>query len=174
MRGKSFASLAASLAFALTAAVSHAAGHMRSFGRPAGRAVTGVGTMGALGSIPFPTNDPNHYHKIRLIGRLAKDESGLTIDQQVVRMRVDGRSIPMSVNGDVISQSLQFDQGDELGQVLYRLILSKQLEVVGDPKLRNRIAEEAAARPPKQVMVDGFVCDRVTPYLVLVSVSDAP
>lgn len=132
------------------------------------------GTMSTLPFLPFPTNDPNHYHEIKLIGRLAKDQSGLTIDQQIVRMRVDGRSIPMSINGDEISSTLQFDQGDELGQVLYRLILSKELNVVGDPKLRNQIAKDAAASPPRQVLVDGFVYDRTTPYLVLVSVEDAP
>jgi len=129
---------------------------------------------GTLTFFPFPTNDPNHYHEIKLIGRLAKDESGLAIDQQIVRMRVDGHSIPMSINGDVISNTLQFDQGDELGQTLYRLILSKPLEVVGDAKLRSQIADDAAANPPKQILVDGFVYDRMTPYLVLVSVHDAP
>jgi hypothetical protein len=46
--------------------------------------------------------------------------------------------------------------------------------VVGEPKLRAQIAQDAAATPPKQVLVDGFVHDRVTPYLVLVSVDDAP
>ena len=131
-------------------------------------------TTGSIPFFPFPTNDPHHYHEIKLIGRLAKDESGLTIDQQIVRMRVNGRSIPMSINGDAISSTLQFDQGDELGQTLYRLILSKQLEVVGDAKLRSQIAEDAAAIPPKQVLVDGYVYDRMTPYLVLVSVHDAP
>jgi hypothetical protein len=91
-----------------------------------------------------------------------------------VRMRVDGRDIPMSINGDAMSDNLQFDQGDELGQILYRLILSKRLEVVGDQKLRTQIANEAAANPSKPVVVDGFVYDRMTPYLVLVSVGDAP
>jgi hypothetical protein len=89
-------------------------------------------------------------------------------------MRVDGRDIPMSINGDAISESLQFDQGDELGQDLYRLILSKRLEVVGDEKLRAQIATAAAANPSKPVVVDGFVYDRMTPYLVLVSINDAP
>jgi hypothetical protein len=121
-----------------------------------------------------PTNDPNHYHEIKIIGRLAKDESGMSINRQIVRMRVDGRDIPMWINGDATSDSLQFDQGDELGQILYRLILSKRLEVVGDQKLRTQIANAAAADPSKPVVVDGFVYDRMTPYLVLVSVGDAP
>ena len=125
-------------------------------------------------TIPFPTQDPNHYHEIKLIGRFTQDESGLTVDRQLVRMRVDGRSIPMSIDGDQMSNSLQFDQGDELGQNLYRLILSKQLEVVGNQQLRARIADAAAANRSKQIVVDGFVYDRTTPYLVLVSVGDAP
>ena len=66
----------------------------------------------------FPTNDPDHYHEIKIVGRLAKDESGFSIDRQIVRMRVDGRDIPMSINGDAMSDNLQFDQGDELGQDL--------------------------------------------------------
>jgi hypothetical protein len=80
----------------------------------------------------------------------------------------------MSIDGDQMSNSLQFDQGDELGQNLYRLILSKQLEVVGNQQLRARIADAAAANRSKQIVVDGFVYDRTTPYLVLVSVGDAP
>jgi hypothetical protein len=193
MRDKRFAFFAVSLAFVLTATMAGAAGpggvggigglgSMRPVGPvnrvsslPRRSGVSMGGTMsGSMPSFPFPTNDPNRYHEIKLIGRLGKDESGLTIDQQIVRMRVDGRSIPMSVNGDAISNSLQFDQGDELGQTLYRLILSKQLEVVGDPKLRNQIADDAAVTPPKKVLVDGFVYDRTKPYLVLVSVHDAP
>jgi hypothetical protein len=80
----------------------------------------------------------------------------------------------MSIDGDAMSDSLQLDQGDELGQDLYRLILSRQLQVVGDQKLRAQIANAAAANPSKQMIVDGFVYDRVTPYLVLVSVGAAP
>ena len=125
-------------------------------------------------SLSFPTNDPYHYHEIKIVGRLAKDESGFTIDRQIVRMHVDGREIPMSIDGDAMSDSLQLDQGDELGQTLYHLILSKRLEVVGDQKLRTQLASAAAANPSKPVVVDGFVYDRVTPYLVLVSVGDAP
>jgi hypothetical protein len=132
------------------------------------------GAMNGLQSLPFPTNDPNHYHEIKLIGRVAKDENGLTIDQQVVRMRVDGREIPMSINADATSNSLQLDQGDELGQILYRLILSRQLQVVGSQKLRTEIANAASANPSKPILVDGFVYDRMTPYLVLMSVGDAP
>ena len=188
MIGKAVAGFAAVLTLATAATMARAAGPM---------GMGGAGAMGMSGSmnrlaIPmrpnskdfgsasnvglrnfsFPTNDPNHYHEIKLVGRLARDDSGLTIDRQIVRMRVDGREIPMSIDGDAMSDSLQFDQGDELGQILYRLILSKQLEVVGDPKLRTQIAN--AANSSKPVVVDGFVYDRVTPYLVLVSVGDAP
>jgi hypothetical protein len=132
------------------------------------------GTMN--GPVPFPTNEPEHYHEIKRVGRVVADGSGLTIDQQIVRMRVDGRTIPMSINGDATSNSLQFDQGDEQGQNLYRLIVSRQLEVVGDQKLRTQIMTAAAANPAhaKPIQVDGYVYDRMTPYLVLVSVGDAP
>ncbi|HKN14192.1 MAG TPA: hypothetical protein VJX68_13455 [Candidatus Binatus sp.] len=197
MIGKTIAGLAAALTFAMTATVAtagpagvgggagsigamgafHVSGiaiNMRAIGGGNGRS-SGTGpAMNGLQFFPFPTNDPNHYHEIRLVGRLTKDESGLTIDQQIVRMRVDGREIPMSINGDTMSNSLQLDQGDELGQSLYRLILSKRLEVVGDQKLRTQLANAAAANPSKPVAVDGFVYDRMTPYLVLVSVGDAP
>ncbi len=203
MIGKAMSGLAAALAFAVTATVAVAGpGGGGSFGgmggssmgsmgamnpgafsinlaaipRIGGRrgSISGNGGMGTLQNFPFPTNDPNHYHEIKLIGRLAPDESGLTVDQQIVRMRVDGREIPMSINGDATSNNLQLDQGDELGQVLYRLILSKQLQVVGSQKLRTEIANAAAANPSKPIQVDGFVYDRMTPYLVLVSVGDAP
>jgi hypothetical protein len=202
MIGKSLAGFAAAMSFAMTATIAAAAGPGGGFGgggggmssmgaiglngfaisplsisrvmggRPSKPSVPSMG--GTMSAIPFPTQDPNHYHEIKLIGLLAPDESGLTVDRQIVRMRVDGRSIPMSIDGDQMSNSLQFDQGDELGQNLYRLILSKQLEVVGTPKLRAQIADAAAANRSKQIVVDGFVYDRTTPYLVLVSVGDAP
>ena len=201
MIGKAIAGFAAALTFTMTATLAIAMGPMgvgaggagsaasrgasgmnrimispRAFSRDFGGSFHGVGSAmnGSRQPLVFPTNDPDHYHEIKIIGRLAKDESGLSIDRQIVRMRVDGRDIPMSINGDAMSDSLQFDQGDELGQVLYRLILSKRLEVVGDQKLRTQIANAAAANPSKPVVVDGFVYDRTTPYLVLVSVGDAP
>ena len=191
MIGKVFAGFAAALTFASTATIAVAAG-------PMGVGATGIGAMnggtmsglmatsrasrrdfGGAGSnnlqpLTFPTNDPNHYHEIKIVGRLAKDESGFSIDRQIVRMHVDGREIPMSIDGNAMSDSLQFDQGDELGQTLYHLILSKRLEGVGDQKLRTQLASAAAANPSKPVVVDGFVYDRVTPYLVLVSVGNAP
>jgi hypothetical protein len=199
MNGKSLALFAAAMSFAMTATIAAAAGPGGFSGGGGGMSMGGVGlsgfaisppsfskimagrpdkpsvpSMGSMSAIPFPTQDPNHYHEIKLIGRLTQDESGLTVDRQIVRMRVDGRSIPMSIDGDQMSNSLQFDQGDELGQNLYRLILSKQLEVVGNQQLRARIADAAAANRSKQIVVDGFVYDRTTPYLVLVSVGDAP
>jgi len=200
MIDKTIASFAAALTFAVVATTASAAGlggiggggmrmggggmgGMRinnktattvpAFGRDLGAGGGAGAAMNGLKFFPFPTNDPNHYHEIKLVGRLAKDDSGLTVDQQVVRMRVDGRTIPMSIDGDAMSDSLQLDQGDELGQELYRLILSKQLRVVGDQKLRAQIANAAAENPSKQMVVDGFVYDRVTPYLVLVSVGAA-
>jgi hypothetical protein len=192
MIGKAFAGLAAALTFALTATITGAAGPMGMGATGVGGAM-GVGSMNSLmttsrvsrrdiggagsnslQSLTFPTNDPFHYHEVKIVGRLAKDESGFSIDRQIVRMHVDGREIPMSIDGNAMSDSLQFDQGDELGQTLYHLILSKRLEVVGDQKLRAQLASAAAANPSKPVVVDGFVYDRVTPYLVLVSVGDAP
>jgi hypothetical protein len=197
MMSKAFAGIAAALTFAITATVAGAGpmgmgggagmGSMgnpgmtrmmvtsRTFSRDLDGSFNGAGSrMNGPQTLVFPTNDPNHYHEIKIVGRLAKDESGFSIDRQIVRMRVDGRDIPMSINGDAMSDSLQMDQGDELGQDLYRLILSKRLEVVGDQKLRTQIAAAAAANPSKPVVVDGFVYDRMTPYLVLVSVGDAP
>jgi hypothetical protein len=200
MIGKSLALFAAAISFAMTATIAAAAGPGGFSGGGGGVPSVGaigfsafavsplsmsrvmggrpdkpsVPSMGVLSAIPFPTQDPNHYHEIKLIGQFTNDESGLTVDRQIVRMRVDGRSIPMSIDGDQMSNSLQFDQGDELGQNLYRLILSKQLEVVGNQKLRAQIADAAAANRTKQIVVDGFVYDRTTPYLVLVSVGDAP
>jgi hypothetical protein len=200
MNGKSLALFAAAMSFAMTATIAAAAGPGGFGGGGGGMPSAGgmgfsglaisplsisrvmggrpskpsVSSTGVLETIPFPTQDPNHYHEIKLIGRLTQDESGLTVDRQLVRMRVDGRSIPMSIDGDQMSNSLQFDQGDELGQNLYRLILSKQLEVVGNQQLRARIADAAAANRSKQIVVDGFVYDRTTPYLVLVFVGDAP
>src|ERR1700722_5849242 len=193
---KAFAGIAAAVTFAMTATMATAGpmgamggGSMGSMGAPGmnrmmissrtfrrdlGGSFNGAGSTNGPQTLVFPTNDPNHYHEIKIVGRLAKDESGFTIDRQIVRMRVDGRDIPMSINGDAMSDSLQMDQGDELGQDLYRLILSKRLEVVGDQKLRTQIAAAAAANPSKPVVVDGFVYDRMTPYLVLVSVGDAP
>jgi hypothetical protein len=194
MVAKAFAAIATALTLAMTATIAGAIGPM-NFGGGAGAGMRGNAGMSrpmissrtfrsdlpassagasSLQTLVFPTNDPNHYHEIKIVGRVAKDEPGFSLNRQIVRMHVDGREIPISINGDAMSDSLQFDQGDELGQDLYRLILSKRLEVVGDQKLRAQIAKAAAANSSKPVVVDGFVYDRMTPYLVLVSVGDAP
>jgi hypothetical protein len=107
---------------------------------------------------------------------VAPDESGLTIDAQIVRLRVNDLTIPMTINSGLMSEALQFDQGDEQGQMLYRTIMSKRLVVVGDESLREKITKAAAATPgnSRPLIVDGYVYDRMTPYLVLRSVNDAP
>jgi hypothetical protein len=120
------------------------------------RAITngGGGSPGAAGSmsgsglqIPFPTNEPEHYHEIKLKGNVGADESGLTIDAQIVRLRVNDQTIPMTINSGIMSAALQFDQGDEQGQMLFRTIMSKRLVVVGDEGLRDKISKAAAASP---------------------------
>ena len=134
MIGKAFAGFAAALTFAMTATLAIAMGPMgvgaggagsaasmgalgmnrlminpRSFRRDLGGSFGGVGsTTNGTRPLVFPTNDPDHYHEIKIIGRLAKDESGLSIDRQIVRMRVDGRDIPMSINGDAMSEGRVF------------------------------------------------------------------
>ncbi len=132
MIGKALAGFAAALTFAMTATLAIAMGPMNfgagGAGSAASMGASGMnrimisprafrrdlgGSFNSVGSTPngtrplvFPTNDPNHYHEIKIIGRLTKDESGLSIDRQIVRMRVDGRDIPMSINGDATSDSL--------------------------------------------------------------------
>ena len=62
-------------------------------------------------------------------------------------VRVDGREIPMSINGDATSNNLQLDQGDELGQVLYRLILSKRVAGGWKPEAAYRNRERGGGKP---------------------------
>ena len=111
MLGKSLAHFAAAMSFAMTATIAAAAGP-GGFGG-AGGGVSSMGGVGFSGfavsqpsfsrimggrpgratvssmnipqAIPFPTQDPNHYHEIKLIGRFTQDESGLTVDRQIVR-----------------------------------------------------------------------------------------
>ena len=149
----------------------------RAISRGGGGSTGGVGSMSGSGlQIPFPTNEPEHYHEIKLMGNVAPDESGLTIDAQIVRLRVNDQTIPMTINSGMMSAALQFDQGDEQGQMLFRTIMSKRLVVVGDEGLRDKITKAAAASPEnsRPLIVDGYVYDRATPYLVLRSVDDAP
>jgi hypothetical protein len=201
MIGKSIAGFVVVATLAATATVASAAGGAMGGVGAAGMGMGGVGAInmsgigaraigkvggGSLGAIggsmsnglqfPFPTNEPEHYHAIKLVGNVAPDESGLAVDQQIVRLRVNGHTIPMTINPDVTSSALQFDQGDEQGQMLFRTIMSKQLVVIGDESLRDKITKAAAASPAnsKPLMVEGFVYDRMTPYLVLRSVDDAP
>lgn len=151
-------------------------------GIPHGISKGGGGAPGVMSgsmsnSLPqLPTNEPEHYHEIKLVGNVAPDELGLTIDAQVVRLRVNDRTIPMTINSGVVSEALQFDQGDEQGQMLFRTIMSKRLVVVGEEGLRDKITRAASANREnsKPLIVDGYVYDRATPYLVLRSVDDAP
>jgi len=203
MIGKPVVGFAAALAFAVTgsvagagpgaaggsvggmSAMSFGAGNLTALGASAAAGIAKAGTVNESVNVPpgstsalhllFPNDQPEHYFEIKLIGRIAPNESGLKPDQQVVRLGLDGQTILMSIDGDATSNSLQFDRGDEVGQNLYRTIVSRRLVVVGDQKLRNQIMM-AAANPAnsKTISVDGFVHDRVTPYLVLVSVGEAP
>ena len=158
------------------------ANHLPSVG-PHAFSKGGSGAVGVMGGsmsnglqFPFPTNEPEHYHEIKLVGSVVPDDLGLTIDAQIVRLRVNDQTIPMTINSGVVSEALQFDQGDEQGQMLYRTIMSKRLVVVGEEGLRAKITKAAAAEPgnSRALIVDGYVYDRATPYLVLRSVDDAP
>jgi hypothetical protein len=115
---------------------------------------------------------PQRYRDLNLAGHVGVDLSKLPPDAKVVRLYLDGRNIPMRLDTELRSAELQFEPEASYGRDLYRAILTKRVEVVGAPNLRQAL--QSAADNQEQVEVEGYAFNLSSPYLVLKVVRKAP
>ena len=111
------------------------------------------------------------FRQINLVGRVPADEKTLPSGSRLVRLRVNGQLVTMRIEDETMSPDLTFDTNSPYSKDLYRAILTKRVEVVGDAAMRTRILD--AVTQKQAIQIDGYAFDRLSPYLVLRSVSSA-
>ena len=120
-----------------------------------------------------PRRSPERFRDLKLAGQIPAYPDTLPKGARIVRLRVNGMLIPMALDTEQGSADLQFDPTNDYARELYRSIFSKRIEVVGDANMRDRIVQTASNPTAHALEVEGYVFDRMSPYLVLRSVSDA-
>jgi hypothetical protein len=136
--------------------------------------ITGSGIASALSSTFFPSTYliTQRYRRLKIAGRFPVDEQHLPKSAKIVRLSVNGRVIPMRLDTELVSADLEFPRARSYGRDLYRAILTKRIEVVGNSAMRQQIVAAAAKSTPLQIK--GYVFDRTSPYLVVQSVTAQP
>ncbi|HKF28208.1 MAG TPA: hypothetical protein VKB29_03220 [Candidatus Binataceae bacterium] len=135
-----------------------------------------AGALGGItgpvgGSLPFlPALDmaPQRFRDLNVTGRVGVKPGSQPLHSTMIRLTLDGNEIPMQLDTELQSAELQFNPDDSYARDLYRSILTKRVEVVGQENLRDQIAE--AAEQSKPLQVEGYVFDTTSPYLVVKSV----
>ncbi|MDO8431617.1 MAG: hypothetical protein Q7S58_04320 [Candidatus Binatus sp.] len=176
-------------ATAIVAAASIAADAQGIGGGGVGTGGVGAGGFGAggapIGGIPgvapnnlVITNRPGpqqRFRQITLAGRIPTDPAKTVAGAKIVRLSVNGEIVPMTLDTESSSAELLFDPDFDYGRQLYEAILTKPVTVIGDERLRSEISEAASSPPAnaRVLKIDGFVFDRLSPYMVVRSVEDA-
>jgi hypothetical protein len=107
--------------------------------------------------------------ELAIAGRVAT-ASMLPRGATLVRLRLNGRIIPMALDTEVANAELGANPANDYGKALYYSVLKKQMVVIGNAELCNQVA--AAADSSKPLVLQGYVFDHTNPYFVVRSVSD--
>jgi hypothetical protein len=139
----------------------------------AGGGVHAGGLGGLPGSIGFPYRPgfemmPQRFRDLNVTGRVGVKPGSQPLHSTMIRLSLDGHEIPMQLDTERQSADLQFNPDESYARDLYRSILTKRVEVVGQENLRGQIAE--AAEQSKPLQIEGYVFDKTSPYLVVKSV----
>jgi hypothetical protein len=129
--------------------------------------ITGPVSIG----VPFrPGFDmmPQRFRDLNVTGMVGVKPGSKPLHSTMIRLTLDGHEIPMQLDTELQSADLQFNPDDSYARDLYRSILTKRVEVVGQENLRDQIAE--AAEQSKPLQIEGYVFDKSSPYLVVKSV----
>lgn len=133
-----------------------------------------AGALGITGpAIGFPYRPgfemmPQRFRDLNVTGRVGVKPGSQPLHSTMIRLSLDGHEIPMQLDTERQSADLQFNPDESYARDLYRSILTKRVEVVGQENLRDQIAE--AAEQSKPLQIEGYVFDRSSPYLVVKSV----
>jgi hypothetical protein len=133
-----------------------------------------VGITGPAIGFPFipavtsSPMSPQRFRDLTVTGMVGVKPGSRPLHSTTIRLTLDGHEIPMRLDTELQSAELQFNPDDSYARDLYRSILTKRVEVVGQENLRDQIAE--AAEQSKPLQIEGYVFDRSSPYLVVKSV----
>ncbi len=138
--------------------------------------ITQVNPTGSLNTTqlvnPTPNQSPQRFRQLDIVGDVGLSESQLPGNAQIVHLRVDGHDVYMRLDTELNNADLQFDPNAHYARELYRSILAKRIEVVGQQDLREKIIFSANTSRP--IQVQGYVFDITSPFLVLKSVNRGP
>ena len=131
------------------------------------------GITGTGGTIGFPYRPgfemmPQRFRDLNVTGMVGVKPGSKPLHSTMIRLTLDGHEIPMQLDTERQSSELQFNPDDSYARDLYHSIMTKRVEVVGQENLRDQIAE--AAEQSKPLQIEGYVFDRMSPYLVVKSV----
>jgi hypothetical protein len=131
-------------------------------------AIVGGGVRGVGGASMAPVFDRPQRIRDHLIvtGLVGISEKRLVTSSPMVRLRLDGREIPMRLDTQLDGVELQMDLNENYARDLYQSILTKSIEVLGPQDLRDQITR-AADYQSKPLVVEGYIFGRTSPYLVL-------
>jgi hypothetical protein len=144
-----------------------AAGGIGGFSAPSIGSVTG-GNISVVNGLGPTFRMPERFRELKVVGQIGSNRMVVPPNATMVRLRLDGQEIPMQLDTELHSAELQFNPNADYARDLYRSILTKRIEVVGQPELRDQIAAAAAEKKP--VQIEGYVFDRDSPYMVVKSV----
>jgi hypothetical protein len=124
--------------------------------------------------IPNRPGPQQRFRQINLAGHIPADPAKTSAGTKIIRLSVNGEIVPMALDTETSSADLQFDPESDYGRQLYQAVLERPVTVVGDERLRSEIVEAASTPAGRRVVkIDGYVFDRLSPYMVVRSVKDA-
>src|SRR5207302_1516396 len=123
----------------------------------------GIGGMGNNFFAPDVTRSPQRFQELKLSvsGKVATGL--LPPEAKIVRLRVDGRDIPMMLDPEVYTGDVEFGS-QAYARQLYDSILTRPIDVIGDEFMLTRIKQAADAEKP--LPVSGYVWNPDAPYIV--------
>jgi len=142
-----------------------------TLGAGSGFQVTPVPSLSGI-NVPITPREraPQRFRDLTVVGAVGFKESDFPAGAKIVHLRVDGRDVYMRLDTELSDVELQFDPNASYARDLYRAILTKRIEVVGQQDLRDQIMASADKSQP--IKVQGYVFDRTSPFLVVKSVSN--
>jgi hypothetical protein len=144
-------------------------------GAPVAGSMSGMSARSIGGGLPVNSAGPmspirvmpQRFREMTVVGQVGVDPAKLPSSATIIRLRLDGREIPMRLDTEMHGAAIQFDPHAGYASELYRSVLSKQVEVVGEQALRDDIAD--AADHSKSMRIEGYVFDPASPYFVVKS-----
>ncbi|HEY6421583.1 MAG TPA: hypothetical protein VIX59_21505 [Candidatus Binataceae bacterium] len=109
--------------------------------------------------------------QLLIAGRLPVDPAKQPADATVVRLKLNGKLYTMALDIQAARDDLKSEATYDTTNDLYRAMVTKQLEVVGDASLPDQVAKAVELSRP--IELEGYVYHRTTPYFVVQSVRDA-